>query len=330
MRFRPPRREEGAALLAVLLLVAVMGALTASALERLKLSTALAINTAALDQARAFAIGLESLSLLRADDLVALTPEVTTNAGGWNNEVKQFALPGGGQAEARVRDGANCFNINSVASGLTPATLSTRNSGVDQFANLMLALQVPAATARHIAESAADWVDVDTNANPVGAEDSAYGGAAQPYRTGNTLFVDVSELRAVAGMTPEIYQRIRPWLCALLATDLSPININTLSIDQAPLLSMLTPERLPIEVARKVIAERPVQGWNNIYDFYRLPELQALNLPLDVQLQPQLKTRWFALDVRIEIQGSELIETALVDARIAPAKVAMRRWGSDD
>ena len=45
--------ERGAALLAVLLLVAVMGALTAAALEKLRLSTALAVNTAALDQARA-------------------------------------------------------------------------------------------------------------------------------------------------------------------------------------------------------------------------------------------------------------------------------------
>ncbi len=330
MRFRPPRREEGAALLAVLLLVAVMGALTASALERLKLSTALAINTAALDQARAFAIGLESLMILRADDLVALTPEVTTNAGGWNNELRQFSLPGGGHAEARVRDGANCFNINSVASGLIPTALATRNSGVDQFANLMLVLGVPPQNARHIAESAADWVDSDTNANPIGAEDSTYGGAEQSYRTGNTLFADVSELRAVSGMAPDIYQKLRPWLCALPTTDLSPININTLSVEQAPLLAMLAPGRLPIEVARKVISERPATGWTNKAEFFRLPEMQALNLPLDVQLQPQLRTRWFALDVRIELQGSELYETALVDARIAPAKVTMRRWGSDD
>jgi general secretion pathway protein K len=52
MRF-VPQRERGAALLAVLLLVAVMGAIAASALEKLRYSTALATNGAALDQARA-------------------------------------------------------------------------------------------------------------------------------------------------------------------------------------------------------------------------------------------------------------------------------------
>ncbi len=81
-----------------------------------------------------------------------------------------------------------------------------------------------------------------------------------------------------------------------------------------------------------MIAQRPGAGWSALSDFYGLPETQPgrLNLPLDVQVQPQLRTRWFAIDLRIELEGSELIETALVDARIAPARVVMRRWGSDD
>ena len=65
-------------------------------------------------------------------------------------------------------------------------------------------------------------------------------------------------------------------------------------------------------------------------DFWRQPALQQVNLPLDVQTQPQLRTRWFALDMRVELQGAELEETALVDARVAPARVVVRRWGSDD
>ena len=85
-----PERERGAALLAVLLLVAIIGALSAAALERLRLSTSLAVNVSALDQARSFAIGVESLLALRIDDLVALSPERTTLAGGW----RQACRPG--------------------------------------------------------------------------------------------------------------------------------------------------------------------------------------------------------------------------------------------
>lgn len=326
-----PASERGAALLTVLLLVAIMGALTASALEKLRLSTALAINTAALDQARAFAFGIESLMALTADDLLRANPEVTTNAGGWNGGTRRIPLPEGlGVAEATVRDGGNCFNLNSVAAGDEPTALTLRPAGVAQFVALMRLLGIPEGPARRIADSAADWVDADENPNPDGAEDSVYSGAAQPHRAANTLFADVSEIRAVQGMTPDIYAAIRPWLCALPTTDLSPINVNTLSVEQAPLLAMLAPEQIAIDAARSAIAARPVGGWNNLYDFYRLPQLEQVILLLDVQFQPQLRTRWFRVDLRINLQGAELNETALIDARILPARVTMRRWGSED
>lgn len=327
---RPPEHERGAALLAVLLLVSVMGALTATAFDRLRLSVALASNSAALDQARAFAVGVESLLVLATDDLLALSPERTTLTGGWNGATRQIPLPGGGIAHATLRDGGNCFNINSVAEGLPPAELRPRASGVAQFAALMRTLEVPAGDALRIADAAGDWVDSDRNPNREGAEDEAYAGAERPYRAGNTLFAEVSELRALAGVTPEIYDRVRPWLCALPTTDLSPINVNTLTPDQAPLLSMLAPERVPIPVARQIIAGRPATGWDNLNEFFAQPALAGAPLPNDILYQPQLRTRWFKLDLRVELRGAELIETALVDARITPARVVARRWGSDD
>jgi len=325
-----PHRERGAALLAVLLLVAIMGALAASALERLRLSVGLAANVAALDQARSFAIGIESLLTLRIDDLIAASPERTTLAGGWNGESRTIPMPGGGLAQARLRDGGNCFNINSLVDGIPPNALTPRQAGINQFMSLLRILEVPEGPARTIAESAGDWIDSDTDRSRQGAEDRDYGGANGGYLPGNTLFADVSELRTVAGMTPDIYELVRPWVCALPSTELSPINVNTLSVEQAPLLVMLSPELIGIERARRAIAERPAAGWGSLQDFYDSPALANPLLPLDVQLQPQLRTRWFKLDLEIELDGAELTETALVDARIAPARVATRRWGSED
>ena len=322
--------ERGAALLAVLLLVAGMGALTAAALEKLRLSTALAVNTAALDQARAYAIGVESLLALRIDDLIAASPERTTLAGGWNGETRQVPLPGGGLALATIRDGGNCFNINSVADGRLATALTPRASGMAQFTALLRLLEVPEGIAVRIADSAGDWVDSDANPNRQGAEDPVYAGAEQPYRAANTLFADVSELRAVNGMTAEIYDRMKPWLCALPTTELSPVNVNTLMPEQAPLLAMLAPEQIGIARARQAIAGRPAAGWDSLTDFYRGPAMEGVLLPLDVQMQPQLRTTWFAVELVIELSGAELRETALVDARLSPARVAVRRWGSDD
>jgi general secretion pathway protein K len=325
-----PKSERGAALLTVLLLVAVMAALAATALERLRLSMALAGNSAALDQARAYAVGVESLMTLTIDDLIARSPERTTLAGGWNGQSRRIPMPGGGIVTAAVRDGGNCFNLNSVVEGRLPGALTPRLVGVRQFEDLMRVLEVPQDQARRIAEAAGDWADSDTDRAPSGAEDPNYGGGTAQYRTGNTLFAEVSEARTLAGMTPEIYGRLKPWLCALPAADLSPININTLTVEQAPLLSMLSPGQIPIETARQVIATRPAAGWASLSDFYRTRELIALILPLDVQLQPQLRTRWFRADLDVALQGAELHETALVDARVAPARVVARRWGSDD
>jgi general secretion pathway protein K len=322
-----PRRERGAALLAVLLLVAVTGAIAAAAMEKLSLSRATATNIVALDQGRAYAHAVEQLAALTVDDMIADNPQRTTLAGGWNGAVRRVALPGGGDAMVRVRDGGNCFNVNSVVQGDPRTGLGRRASGVIELAGLLRVLEVPESDARRIAEAAADWADSDERIGPGGAEDPAYLGIDSPYRTGNTLFGDVGELAGLAGMTPGIMARLRPWLCALPSTELSPININTLLPEQAPLLAMFAPDRLNVARARQVLANRPSGGWGSQIEFWRLEALRDLNVPLDMQLQLGLATRWYALDVTVALLDSEFAETALLDARLQPSRVVARRWG---
>jgi general secretion pathway protein K len=326
--FTPPARERGAALLAVLLLVAIMGVIAALAFERLRLSTALAINHASIEQARAYAVGVETLLALRADDLVAANRDVTTLAGNWNGTVRTIPLPGDGLAEGLIRDSGNCFNLNSVVQGEPPARLAPRPQGVEQFANLMLVLGVAQREAQGVAAAAADWVDSDSDESPGGGEDAAYAGLATSYRPGNALFAEVSELRAVQGVTPELYGLLRPYVCALPTNDLSPINVNTLLPRDAPLLAMFTPARTSVDAARAIIAARPPAGWREMSEFTRASGPNEL--PLDPSNQLQLNTRWFALDLRIEYGGAELIETALIDARYTPSRVVVRRWGRDE
>ena len=321
-----PQRERGAALLAVLLLVAVTGAIAAAAMEGLRLSRAVAANAAALDQARADADGVEQLALLTLDDAIARSPGRTTLEGGWNGAVRRFAMPDGASAELRVRDGGNCFNVNSVVEGEQQSALIRRPSGVAEFMGLMMAVGAGEADARRIAEAAADWVDSDTVPGPGGAEDEAYADGPEPYRTANSFFVEPGELRAVAGMTPDLYRRLSPYLCALPTSDLAPINLNTLTPDQAPLLAMLAPGQLGLERARSLIEGRPAGGWGSQVEFWRLDAMRGLAIPLDIQLQPQLRTRWFALDLKVRVGESEYDETALADARVQPSQIVWRRW----
>ena len=150
-----------AALLAVLLLVAVNRRDPPRSIEKLALSRTVAAMRVAMDQARFHADGLPSC-VLTLDDLRVRHPDWSKRPGQWNGTVRRVPLPGGGLAQARLLDGGNCFNINSVVEGDVRTGLTRRHSGVLQFVGLMQALEVPAAEAAQISEAAADWVDSDS------------------------------------------------------------------------------------------------------------------------------------------------------------------------
>jgi general secretion pathway protein K len=325
-----PPSERGAALLAVLVLVVIMAAIAAGAFERLRLSTAMAMNGAALDQARGYALGVEDLLALRIDDLAGQDAYVTTLAGDWNGTARRIPLPGEGLAMGTVRDGGNCFNLNSLVQGDVATGLVQRPAAIEQFVALMKVLGLPEPAARRVAAATADWIDSDDQPSPQGAEDSAYAGSEPAYRTGNTLLADPSELRAVAGVTPEIYRELRPYLCALPAADMSPINVNTLMPRDAPLLAMFAPGKARPDRVRGLIASRPKGGWRNTYDFWRSAEQAGLETSADPMSQLQLKTYWFTIDLSVRFEDAEMEEWALLDARLAPAKVVARRWGGGE
>lgn len=322
----PRQSETGAALLTVLMLVAVIGVIAAAALERMKIATRQSINMVAIDQARTYGLAAESIALSRIADLVARDAGKTTLDGDWQGREIPFPIDGG-TATAKLLDGGNCFNLNSVVTGDATTKLNARPVGIEQFATLMLILGVRPNEARSLSLALADWVDSDSAPLPGGAEDGSYARAKIPYRTANTVMADASEIRVLAGMTPEIYATIRPWVCALPITDLSPINVNTLLPEQAPLIAMLIPGKLNLQIARAMIDARPQSGYGSIVNFWSLPAKSGITPSPEIFAQTQLKTRWFALDLSIELAGAELRETALVDALIAPVKLVRRAYG---
>src|SRR3546814_13410915 len=84
-----PKRERGAALLTVLLLVAVMGVVAAAALERLAFATRMTGNAGAIDQARAYADAGVAIARLRIGDLLAARPGRTKPQGRWRWEARR-------------------------------------------------------------------------------------------------------------------------------------------------------------------------------------------------------------------------------------------------
>lgn len=326
----PPKpSERGAALLSVLLMVAVLAVIAATTLDRLALSSKLSGNGNALAQARMFTYAAESIAAARIEDLLARDAAQTTLAGGWLGKEQFLPIPVG-TAAATVTDAGNCFNLNSLVTEADGKLLGSI-IGQEQFTSLMVVLGINENAARPVAAAAADWADSDNAPLQNGAEDDAYRSAAKPYLAANRLYAHPSELRAVKGVTPAIYSKLRGWICALPEAGLSPLNVNTLLPEQAPLLAMLfPPNKLNPGAARSHLAKRPASGYGSLIRFWEAPELAALKPPAPVQEQVKLTSKYFLMDTRVSLGETTLEGEAMIVGSPAPARVLWRSWGEQE
>lgn len=325
-----PRPEDrGAALLTVLLLVAGMSVLAIGLLDDVRFGLRRAHNGEAYAQARWYALGAESYGRARLAELTRLEPRAFASAAERARSPLSFPVEAG-SVRAELSDGAACFNLNALAEGV-PQSLSRREAGVAQFATLMTALGIPSAEAGAIAAAAADWIDSDTDTSPGGAEDEAYARGRTPYRTANTLMADVSELRAVRGVTPALYARVRPYLCALPTVGASPVNANTLPAEKAVVLTALTEGRLSLPAARAVLAGRPAGGWASADALWTSPGLADLAPDAPGRAEIGVTPSYFDLKVEVRHLDAEAQLTALFE-RAAPGAVRLvsRRWTTEE
>ena len=320
-----PDRERGAALLTVLLLVAIVSILAATALERLRLSTRLAGNAAAIEQGRAYAHAAETLALQRIGRLLGASPDRVTLAGGWSDRPFGLPLPSGGTATARVTDGGGCFNLNGLVTRGPDGAFVADPAARTRFARLMRLTGVPAQVAEQVASGASDWIDTDDQVQPQGAEDAAYLRGETPHRTAGTLMADPSELRAVAGVTPTLYAGLRRWLCTLPVAEPASLNINTLTPEQAPLVAMQFPDTLTVDAASQALLRRPPQGYADVSQF--LNEFSANGITPEGGSALAVTSRWFALRIDVTLGDTAVEERALVDANRLPATLVSRQWG---
>jgi general secretion pathway protein K len=325
---RPERA--GMALLTVLLLVAVMAVVAVAVLDDVRFSVRRTTNAEAGAQAQWYADGAETLVRGRIAELAAggadanrtpLTPE-------WNGRVVSLPIDGG-TLTAVIRDGQACFNLNSVVEW-TGDRWAGRPAAAAQLLTLGEAVGVDATRMRTITDSLIDWIDTDTAARPLGAEDGAYAGLAEPYRTAGVPLAEVSELRVLRGVDPPTYARLRPHLCAL-PSERSPINVNTLAPEDAPLLVMLTDGALSLPAARAVIAARPAGGWTVAADFWSQAALAGLEIGPTARDQVTVRTDYFDLRIDVDHGGTHAVRTALIEARPGiEARTVIRRWTPEE
>ena len=325
----PKPSERGAALLSVLLMVAVLAVIAATTLDRLSLSSRLSANGNALAQARMFTYAAEAIAAARIEDLVARDAAQTTLAGDWLGKPQTIPIPIG-SATATVRDAGNCFNLNSLVTE-TEGQYMASATGQDQMTSLMVVLGTNENAARAVAAAAADWADSNITPLSNGVEDDGYRSAVTPYLAANRPFAHPSELRAVKGISPAIYAKLKGWICALPEPVLSPLNVNTLLPEQAPLLAMLFPPgKMNLATARSYLAKRPSSGYGSLIRFWAAPELVALGPSPLVQGQVKLTSNYFLLNTMVSFGELSLAGQSMIVASPAPARVVWRSWGEEE
>ena len=98
-----------------------------------------------------------------------------------------------------------------------------------------------------------------------GVEDSTYEAMKPQYLPPNGWMADASELRAVYQVSGDIYQKIAPMICALPSDDWR-LNVNTIEVEQAPILVAMFTPRLEQQRCVQLIEKRPLmagKAWMN-------------------------------------------------------------------
>ncbi|MBT8473716.1 MAG: type II secretion system minor pseudopilin GspK [Marinicaulis sp.] len=321
------RSQRGAALLIVLLLVATLSFIALAVTERTTLAASRAYNARARGEALWLALGAERLAVAALQEIVAASPDRMSLDAPWAQEPMLIPLDGG-TARIFFADATACFNVNSFVATATggrekPPPQVEMETLVDNY-------EIGQFQAEQLVSVIKDWIDPDNLREPQGAEDGTYETKPSPYKTAGGPIASISEIRAVEGVTREIYGSLKPLLCALPDENPSAININMLTPSDAPLLAAVLGPTVDIEQAAAIIARRPEGGFPDLASFLPEDELTSLGIEAAPGDRFALTSRY--MQARAEIVYNDAVIEMTVDFAIegSNVKVLARRLGPEE
>lgn len=197
--------QSGIALIIVMVVIIVLGTMTAGFAWFMKVEMKLANNH--LSDSELEWLGRSGVELARyvvGQQLNLNQPCDALNqkwAGGpgQTNDLLEFVFLdnnelGSGVFSVSITDNERKMNINTATAAL--------------MENALAVLGVDATLASTISDSVLDWRDTDNNAKLSGAEDEYYLGLDPPYYCKNGPLDDISELLMIQGVKPELYYGI--------------------------------------------------------------------------------------------------------------------------
>lgn len=318
LRRRLGQREEGTALLTALLMTALMAVVAVELVDQTRFAMFRTGNGERRDQAYWYAMGARDFSesvLLRSG---APNREVMRPIEPWLGGPQTFPIEGG-MLTGHVRDGNNCLNLNALT-GVAPGEdddppVLTADDTRAMFSTVLERSGIPPGVIEALKAQIVDWTDANTYREPDGAEDEIYVRFDPPLRAANQPMSELEELLVLPAMTPELFAAVRPLLCVRPVAGQPPLNVNTLRLDQAVLLTALFEGRLSVGEAEAVLLQRPPAGYDAVSDFFDHPLIAALQPDPALHEAVTLRTRWFDIDVGVRLGETvfSLSETVELD-----------------
>ncbi|MEM9809649.1 MAG: type II secretion system minor pseudopilin GspK [Pseudomonadota bacterium] len=315
--------EKGVALLTVLLLVATVSVVAIGMTQAVTRATNRSFAAGLRDQAYWAIYGIEGAA-------IDYLRENAAQLGQPNTPLFQepLILPSAdGTATLRFSERSNCFNINNLVNKDADDERYVVDAGAaDAFAILVRELGASQATGSILAMRIADFIDSNNQPEISSAEDFDYQRRKVPYRTAARFLASVSELRAVAGFSRDVYRGLLPYLCALPNDGPQKLNVNTLTPEDAPLLVAASLGTINRALAVRVIESRPVTGYKAVEDFQSMAQLSNIELPENFSDSLAVESGLIAMELILEGSVGRLRQESLIE-RGADVKVLERRFG---
>jgi general secretion pathway protein K len=314
-------KQNGVALITVLLIVALASILVTQMSAKLQLQLQRVTNIELNQQAYWFAMGAEAFAkrvLIMSFD----GQENVTHLGQiWAQGENTYPIDYG-QITGEITDLQSCFNLNALRkdnsvtnstnqtgspkTGTPSKSTSSHTMATTALEKLIIELNienVSAFEAKDMVDALTDWLDSDGFvSNNGGAEDNDYSSKEYPYLPANHYLASFNELRTVEHFTLPIIDALRSYVCVIPNTNLHKINVNTLDADNIEILMAVLD--IPKAVAEELISSREDEGYEKIDDLFSLPVLTKYKLTQDQKDQLVVDSEYFTVKTKTSFNNS--------------------------
>ncbi len=247
-----------------------------------------------------------SRSGVSAGEALLIDDAKTSNLYDDLSELWAFPIPeyplGDGLLSGFIVDEERKINLNFLVK-LNVGKETVSQERKDQLIRLFVLLEVNP----DLVDAIIDWIDENDEALPFGAESAAYQTREPGYSAKNGKMNTLSELRMVQGITPEIYNKITPYLTVY---GLGKINVNTAD----PFVLQSIDEAIDETEARRLIEKRPFEN-ATAQDFKdELPEEVDGRIRADDRINWfTIRSSFFSLESTGQVNDTRKITKAIIE-----------------